>query len=56
MQTVIHAMQLEAAFQWYHANANAESSANLATRERWFAAMKRINCTICERPLTPQPD
>lgn len=54
-QTIIHAMQLESAYQWYQHNSNEECARNLADRSKWFAAMKRINCVICERPLESEP-
>lgn len=47
-----HAIQLEAAFQWYQTNASVEAREALNTREKWFAAMRRINSTICDRALT----
>jgi hypothetical protein len=47
-----HAIQLEAAFQWYQHHASDEARSHLNTREKWFAAMRRINSTICERALS----
>lgn len=52
MGNLIWAIQLEKAFSWFHDTASDEARANLATRERWFAAMKRINCLICDGPIT----
>lgn len=51
MESLIHAIQLEAAYQWYHANASDEARRNLSTRARWFEAMKRINSTICDQSI-----
>ncbi len=46
MKNLIHGIQLQMAYDWYIANASEFKS-----RARWFWAMKRINCLICEGPI-----
>lgn len=52
MANLLNAIELEAAWHWYRANASREAKRNLNTRAKWFVAMKRINCTIAQ----PQPN
>ena len=51
MTALIHAIQLQMAYDWFLSNASEFKS-----RARWFWAMKRIHCLICEGPITGSAD